>query len=318
MNDQEEYLIAYSNIKSGLIKNQKDFASDKDLILFFNKKNLGFPICLPKKIKYFDYSKAKYFSIDKRKFSRKMFNTNKISYIGNKKFFRYGNIFAYNVLLKKKYLSKFNFYNKHTKSVKEKIKNLKKKSKICSMQIRNVPHLGHEAIFKYIVKKFDLLVLNPIYGIKKSNDFNYKTINKALKFIEKKYKKNIIFLPFWCNFHYAGPREALHHMQIRELLGFDYFYVGRDHAGAEKLYPLEAAINFVLKYKNKFKIRPVTSKGGYYCTKCLDYVVKGSCKHKKLLNISGTDFRKSIKNKKIFIHADLALQKAIKNKVIYD
>ena len=57
------------------------------------------------------------------------------------------------------------------------------------MQIRNVPHFGHEAVFKHILSQFDCLYLNPIYGIKK-NDFSNKFISKALNFV----KKNLIIL----------------------------------------------------------------------------------------------------------------------------
>ena len=57
------------------------------------------------------------------------------------------------------------------------------------MQIRNAPHYGHEAIFKFLIKKFDYVILNPIFGIKKKNDFSNKYISEALKFIEKNIKK---------------------------------------------------------------------------------------------------------------------------------
>ena len=116
----------------------------------------------------------------------------------------------------------------------------------------NVPHSGHEAIFKHLIKKFDILVLNPIFGIKKKNDFSDKIISEALKYMEKKYK-NLIFLPVWSNFHYAGPREAIQHMHLRESLGFEYFYIGRDHAGAQNLYNLYDSINLVKKCKKYFK-----------------------------------------------------------------
>ena len=55
MDDQEEYLIAYANLKSNLIKNQKNFLNLHQLKKFLNNINCGFPICLPDKIKYFDY-----------------------------------------------------------------------------------------------------------------------------------------------------------------------------------------------------------------------------------------------------------------------
>ena len=111
-----------------------------------------------------------------------------MSYVGNKKFFRYGTLFAYNVTLKKRYKSRLNSYLKNVSATRKIILKLKKKyKKICSMQIRNAPHYGHEAIFSFILCRFDLLVLNPIFGIKKKNDFSDKFITKALKFMEKKY-----------------------------------------------------------------------------------------------------------------------------------
>ncbi len=312
MDDQEEYLIAYANLKGNLINKQKDFLSPSQLKIFFSNSHLGFPICLPSKIKYFDYKKAKYFKINKKQFGKKIFKTNNINYIGIKKFFRYGDIFAYNIKLKNQYQNKLKKYQNNILLLRKKIKKLKLKRKICAMQIRNVPHFGHEAVFKHILSKFDCLYLNPIYGIKKRNDFSNVFISKALNFIKKKYK-NIEFDPLWTNFHYAGPREAIHHLLMREQLGFNYFYVGRDHAGAENLYKNEAAIKLVKKNSNKFKIKSFISKGGFYCLKCKKYVIKGACRHKNLKNISGTEFRKFIFRKKIYKHADIKMQKILFN-----
>tara|TARA_B100000965_G_scaffold368563_1_gene355336 strand:+ start:2492 stop:3430 length:939 start_codon:yes stop_codon:yes gene_type:complete len=311
MLDQEEYLISYANLKSGLFKYQKNFLDKKSLEKFYHRTYYGIPQCLPAGIKYFNYSKAYYFKINKKYFSKKIFKTSNLNYIGNKKFFRYGTLFANNVTLKKKYKKKFNFYINNIYLSRKKIQNLHKKyNKICSMQIRNAPHYGHEAVFKYILSKFDLLILNPIFGIKKKNDFTDKFITKALKFVEKKYKK-IKFIPFWTNFYYGGPREAMHHLAMREKLGFKNFYIGRDHAGAENLYNPLASSNTVKKYVNKFKIKSLTSRGGYYCYNCENYVIKGLCKHKGLLNISGTEFRNYLKKNKIYLHADPNLQKIL-------
>ena len=35
------------------------------------------------------------------------------------------------------------------------------------MQIRNVPHYGHEAVFRHILSKFEYLYLNPILELRK-------------------------------------------------------------------------------------------------------------------------------------------------------
>lgn len=315
MIDQEEYLISFSNLKSGLFKNQDNFLNDKKLIKYYNNTHFGIPICLPNNIKYFDYSKANFFEIDKKYFSKKIFGTSNLNYIGNKKYFRYGSTFAYNVKIKKKYKPKVRFYMDNVKSIKSKILQLnKKKQKICAMQIRNVPHFGHEAVFKFILKEFDLLILNPIYGIKKKNDFSDRLISIALKYMEKKYK-NIKFLPFFSNFHYAGPREAFHHMHIRENLGFENFYIGRDHAGAENNFKPLDAIKAVKKEKSKFKLNIFSSSGGYYCQKCSNYIIKGTCKHQKLKNISGTSFREYLFKKRLYPHADKQLQNLINKKI---
>ena len=168
MEDDEEYLISYANLKSRLFDHQKKFVNSIEIEKFYKKPFYGIPQLLPKNIRYFDYWKAIFFKINKKKFSKKIFNTDNLNYIGNKKIFRYGNEFASNVFLKKKYEKRLNWYKKNIEEVRRSIKNLNKsKKKICAMQIRNAPHFGHEAVFRFILKKFDYLVLNPIFGIKK-------------------------------------------------------------------------------------------------------------------------------------------------------
>jgi len=173
MEDQEEYLVSFANMLSGLFKGQSNFLDLKSLKTYYSNPYKGMPLCLPKNIKYFNYKNAIYFKIDKKKFSEKIFGTTNLNYIGNKKYFRYGHIFASNVSIKKKYQKKLNKYIKENLKIKKKITRLNLTNKLmCSMQIRNVPHYGHEAIFKFLISKFDMLVLNPIFGIKKKNDFS--------------------------------------------------------------------------------------------------------------------------------------------------
>ena len=124
MEDQEEYLVSFANMQSGLIHNQSNFLDSKSLKDFYNKPYKGVPLCLPKNIKYFNYKNAIYFKIDKKKFSEKIFGTTNLKYIGNKKYFRYGCIFASNVSIKKKYQKKLNAYIKKNLTIKKKISHL--------------------------------------------------------------------------------------------------------------------------------------------------------------------------------------------------
>ena len=135
MTDEEEYLISYANLKSGLFTYQNDFLDHKSLKKFYNSSYMGVPICLPKGIKFFDYSKANYFKIDKPVFSKKIFRTNQLGYIGNKKFFRYGNLFASNVFLKKKYsIARLEYplykYRIHESNSTHNLKNIKHYNKL--------------------------------------------------------------------------------------------------------------------------------------------------------------------------------------------
>ncbi len=308
MIDSEEYLISYSNLKNNLFTYQNDFLGERDIDQFYKNKFFGVPICVPLGIKYFDYSRSNTFKINKKKFAKYIFNTNDLNYVGAKKYFRYGNIFASNVNIKSNYKINLKNYDRKIRLLRNKINNLKNKQlKICAMQIRNIPHFGHEAVFQHIIDNFDYLIINPIFGIKKPNDFNDIIISKSLKFYEKQNPK-IKFLPIYSNFHYAGPREALHHMSMRQNIGFNYFYIGRDHAGAQNLYNKFDSINLVKKFKNKFHIKPFFSSGGVYCKYCNKYLIHGVCKHKKLINISGTEFRSHLNEGKIYKHANIKVQ----------
>ena len=83
---------------------------------------------------------------------------------------------------------------------------------------------------------------------------------------------------------YAGPREALHHLLVRQNLGFDYFSIGRDHAGAFGQYKPSSAVNLCKKFSKNFKIKTIYHSGAYYCEKCQKIVISNThLKHKKYL-----------------------------------
>ena len=80
----------------------------------------------------------------------------------------------------------------------------------------------------------DAVVINPIVGPKKPGDVNSEKLKYIYEnLLKPKFKNRIFFIPIRANMFYAGPREAIHHCQIREWLGFTHFSVGRDHAGSD-------------------------------------------------------------------------------------
>ena len=121
----------------------------------------------------------------------------------------------------------------------------------------------------------------------------------------------MIYAPVISNMNYAGPREALHHTYLRELLGFNEFSIGRDHAGAQNNYPPLKAKQFVNANKKRFKVSVFYHNGAYFCNKCNKIILKGDCRHSNLTGISGTEFRKKLCKKKLFIHARNSLQSYI-------
>jgi sulfate adenylyltransferase len=309
------YLIDYANIKHGIIKYQNNFLDKEKFNKFLRNKKLGFPLVLPMGIKYFDYNKIKKtFSLDKKLVKKYIFSCKKNNYIGLKIFFKFGNKFCTGAKIKKKYINIMQKIINLNKYQVEKICKFKKKGKIASFQTRNIPHFGHEIIIKRLLNNNKYVSINPIIGLKKNGDCKNKILKLVFNYLInlKEYKNKVIYNPIICNMHYAGPREAIHHCYIREALKFDTFAIGRDHAGAENVYGPLDSYNFIKQQKKNFKIKIFLHKGAYFCNKCNKIIIKNDCSHIKLREISGSDFRYSLKKAIFFPYARIALQNFIK------
>ena len=317
---QTRYLIDYANLKHGLIKYQNDFISKDKLHKFYKHKFYGVPLLLPLGIKYFDYSNAIKFKVSENEIKNKIFNIDKSDYVGIKIFFKYGNTFCSGAKIKKKYLKQLNYIINFNKIIITKIKKFKKNNK-AAFQTRNIPHYGHERIFEEIFKTSDLLIINPLIGLKKKNDCTNYALKRSYDILKKIYNNKLIYLPILANMHYCGPREALHHLNLREKFGFNVFTIGRDHAGAENVYHPQSAINLAKKNVKRFKIKTFAHKGAYFCKKCDKIILKGECAHQKSLKeISGSEFRQNIMKKKSYKFARKEIQDILiktKKKLFY-
>jgi sulfate adenylyltransferase len=320
---EKKYLIDYANLKQNLLPFQSSFLNKKQLYNFFKKKYFGIPALFPLNLKVFDYSGSIKYVVDKNFLLKNIYHTKNAKYKPYISYIKFGNQFSTFVKPKKKYLNlvkKIIAFNRY--SISE-IKKIKKKFKnICSFQTRNIPHHGHEKILDYLLSKYDHVVINPLIGPKKKGDIKFDILAEIYKFLLKeKYKKKVSYIPFVANMFYAGPQEAVHHANLRYSLGFNNFVVGRDHAGSENLYKPHRAYNYISKMQNHLKIKVEKVLGSYFCKKCDNVVIKNSCSHKSLINISGTEFRNCLKDKRYFKYADYKLQNfifGIKEKIFVD
>ena len=308
----DKFLIDFAVLKGGLLYPNNNFSSYNSFKKNINQFHLGIPMLLPFKEKKIIKDINTKFNLNNSIVQKKIFRINNKNYIPLKNFLKLGNSYSQAVEVKKKYKKKFNSIIKHNETLKNYIEKLKKKGlKVCAFQTRNIPHLGHEAILKYLLKFCDHIVVNPIYGIRKKGDINNFYLKKSFKFlIKNKFNNKVSFFPVISNMIYAGPREALHHLLIRQNLGFDFFTIGRDHAGAFGQYRPLDAVKFCKKYYNKFKIKTLFHSGAYFCDRCKKIVIRSNhSKHKKnLINISGSEFRNKLKKKKVYKYADKKLQ----------
>ena len=318
LNDHESSdLINFANLKLGLF-NSKSFLNLKELIEF-KDISLGFPLLLNKNNKFFLLrASSNKFKVDKNFFRKYIYKVDNKNYGPLINFFKKGDFFLNDVELKKKYNLEYKKIYNHNKKLISFIKKLKKnKKKVTAFQTRNIPHLGHEKIINFLLKKTDYLIINPVIGPKKKSDIKYEYLEKFYKsIIKKKYNpRKVFYYPVIANMYYSGPREAVHHSILRKNLGFDQFLVGRDHAGAENAYHPDAAFKIVKKLSKNLGIKVLAYKGSYFCKTCNKVVEKDACKSKKLkckyLDISGKEFRAHIKNRKYFKFADIDLQKYI-------
>jgi sulfate adenylyltransferase len=124
---------------------------------------------------------------------------------------------------------------------------------IAAFQTRNVPHRGHEFLQKKALEKTDGLLIHPVIGKKKIEDFKDEYILAAYEIlIDKYYPKNKVVLgalPF--KMRYAGPREAVFHALVRKNFGCSHFIVGRDHAGVGNYYGAFDAQNIFDNFKKE-------------------------------------------------------------------
>ena len=297
-----------AGIASGMFI-ESQIKSSKDLTKFKNPAN-GLPILIPCIPIIFDYYEK--FYIDKSELQKLIFGSVNSSYVGCKLALE-SNTFAKNFRLKTSFQKKLNAYIEDILLTRQRVQTfVKEYTFVGAFQTRNIPHLGHEKIIDKMLDFCELVVINPMIGPKKNGDIDPAKLGGLYEAVLKpRYKNRIEFLPIRANMFYAGPREAIHHSKIRQWLGFTHFSVGRDHAGAEGVYPQNAAIDMVKKCQGNLSIEIITHGGAFFCSQCGNAVLQDQCNHSKdkLKQISGSNFRHALNLKKTYPFASSDVQK---------
>ncbi len=122
--------------------------------------------------------------------------------------------------------------------------------------------------------------------------------------IENYFKKNRIHLSeLPALMHYAGPREAVHHMIMRKNYGYTHMIIGRGHAGVGNYYGTYEAREFVGQFVDELGIRLLKFEHAFYCTKCENMATSETCSHSKEdhIHLSGTKVKAVLREDERFL-----------------
>ena len=274
---------------------------DIDSDCFKIAKKLNFLNIFFNDIKICDlYIESIYELKSKKKLGVKLFNTKDEKHPGFNNFLQSGKFFVQGKVE--------NFNNKILKKLffsdpQEVISRIKKAGfkNIAGFHTRNVPHKAHEWIHRYALKKCEALMIQPLIGQFKKNEFHEKVIVQSNEeLVNKIYRNKKIFLEFLNSYpRYAGPREALFHAITRKNYGCTHFLVGRDHAGVtnaygQNYYKKYESQKLCKKYKSKLGIEIICFQEPYFCEICKKVVNECNHQKEKKISISGTKIRNLI------------------------
>jgi len=150
---------------------------------------------------------------------------------------------------------------------------------IAAYQTRNPPHMVHEYLQRNVMEKVDGLLIHPVTGKLKSDDFPVEAIVETYKFLIDNYypKDRVYFDTLSIGMRYAGPKAAIFLAIVRKNYGCTHFVIGRDMAGIRGLYePYRAHEMFD---ELDLGIEPIKFEEAFYCKRCDLIVTTRTCGH---------------------------------------
>lgn len=150
--------------------------------------------------------------------------------------------------------------------------------KVVAFQTRNAPHRAHEYLIRLGLELADGVLVHPILGAKKADDFPTEVVVKAYQALLEGFlpRERVALFGLATPMRYAGPREAVFHALVRKNFGATHFLVGRDHAGVGDFYDPYAA-HRVFDTLPPLGIEIVKVGAVFHCTLCGGMASERTC-----------------------------------------
>lgn len=236
------------------------------------------------------------FSYDKSEFARRVYGTLDLDHPGVREIY---NLMGDTALAGKIDLLQgvsLNDAYELTPSETRKIFEDRKFESIAAFQTRNPPHLAHEYIQRCALEIVDGLLIHPVVGELKKDDFPPEaTIEAYNLLINDFYPKNrVVFATLSIAMRYAGPKAAVFLAIIRRNYGCTHFIVGRDIAGFRNYYDPYGAHKLLKELD--LGIEPILFRESFYCRSCGRMATDKTCGHylEKHMKVSMTEIRRMI------------------------
>lgn len=173
---------------------------------------------------------------------------------------------------------------------------------VIAFQTRNPIHRAHAELIRRAAKEVDAdILIHPTVGPTKKGDIDALRRVRSYRALKDAHFPDATLSLAPIAMRMAGPREALWHAIIRKNYGATHFIVGRDHAGpgndsnGKPFYGPYDAQEFALRHALEIGITIVPSKELVYLEDDQTFVpVDNVAPGKKILNISGTEFRRKL------------------------
>ncbi|MEC9375679.1 MAG: bifunctional sulfate adenylyltransferase/adenylylsulfate kinase [Pseudomonadota bacterium] len=177
--------------------------------------------------------------------------------------------------------------------------------KVVAFQTRNPLHRAHQELTFLAAKEAEAnLLIQPVVGLTKPGDVDHFTRVRCYEHVLEQYPEQTTTLSLLnLAMRMAGPREAIWHGIIRKNYGCTHLIIGRDHAGpgndseGEPFYGPYDAQDLFKEHEEEIGISMIPFKMMVYVENKAQYIpIDDTTKDDKVLNISGTEFRRRLRD----------------------